>query len=185
MKDTLVSGEILEPYAQAIMAVAKDGDLTDRFGDDTSFLLSLLNESDELKQFLSSPLVKADAKKSVLGQLAGETVHPLMMNFLNLLVDRSRIGFLGGICEKYQALLRELKQAVLAEVISAVELTDEQKEAVRQKVTSLTGANSVDLATQIDPNLLGGVVIRVGSQIIDASLRGQLRRIGLRLSAAS
>jgi len=185
VKDTLVMGEILEPYAKALMAVAQSNDLTDRFGEDVAFLLSLLNESEELRQFLSSPLTKPEAKKVVLERLAGEQVHPYLLNFLKILVDRGRILFLEGICKQYQALLRELKQTVLAEVISAVDLSEAQEESVRQKVLTLVGAQQVELEKSIDPDLIGGVIIKVGSQVIDASLRGQLRRIGLRLSSAT
>jgi F-type H+-transporting ATPase subunit delta len=78
-----------------------------------------------------------------------------------------------------------LNQAVLAEVASAVELTDAQKQSVREKVIAMTSANQVELNTKIDPDLIGGVIIKVGSQVVDASLRGQLRRIGLRLSSAT
>jgi F-type H+-transporting ATPase subunit delta len=182
---SVITGEVLEPYAQALMSVAQSHDLVDRFGEDTGFLIDLLNSSEELRQFLGNPLVQPDAKKGVLRQLAGEQIHPYTLNFLMLLIDRKRILFLEGVCKQYQSLLRQLRRTALAEVTSAVELTDEQKEAVRQKVIQMVGAHQVDLDTRIDPDLIGGVVIKVGSQIVDASLRGQLRRIGLKLSSAT
>lgn len=182
MRNTLVSAEIVEPYAQALMSLAQSHDLVDRFGDDVSSVLALLDSSEDLRQLLFSPLVKADVKKGVLRQLTAEQVHPYMLNFLMLLVDRGRAAFLGDICKFYQTLLRKLRQTVLAEVISAVELNDGQKDAVRQKVRELVNAQQVDLDARIDPEILGGVIIKVGSQVIDASLRGQLRRIGLRLT---
>jgi F-type H+-transporting ATPase subunit delta len=87
--------------------------------------------------------------------------------------------------KQFQAQLRELKQTVVAEVISAVELTDAQRQSVSDKVKAMTSANQVELDTKIDPDLIGGVIIKVGSQVIDASLRGQLRRIGISLSRAT
>ncbi|HEY9668904.1 MAG TPA: ATP synthase F1 subunit delta, partial [Coleofasciculaceae cyanobacterium] len=93
--------------------------------------------------------------------------------------------FVEGIAKQYQSLLRQLKQTVLAEVTSAVELTEAQQQAVREKVMAMTSAHQVDLETKIDPDLIGGVIIKVGSQVIDASLRGQLRRLGLRLSSGT
>jgi F-type H+-transporting ATPase subunit delta len=182
MKDSLTTAEILEPYAQALMSLAQSQDQVDRIGEDVSYLLGLLNGSEEFKSLLVSPLVKPDSKKAVLRQIANDQVHPYMSNFLMLLVDRGRISFLEGICKQYQSLLRQLKQTVLAEVTSAVELNDEQKEAVKQRVKGMVTAQQVDLETHIDPNLMGGVIIKVGSQVVDASLRGQLRRIGLRLT---
>ncbi|NEQ32775.1 MAG: F0F1 ATP synthase subunit delta [Leptolyngbya sp. SIO4C5] len=185
MSGSLVNSEIIDPYAQGLMSLAKDQSLTDRFGEDAAGLLSILQESAELNQFLGSPLVGAEAKKSVLRQVASESLHPYMLNFLMLLIDRGRISLLTGVLKQYQSLLRDLNKTVLAEVTSAIELTDEQKESVRQKVLSMTEAQGVDLETQIDPDLLGGVIIKVGSQVVDASLRSQLRRIGLQLGSAA
>lgn len=185
MKGSLLSAEILEPYAEALMSVAQSNDMTQQLGDDMAALLNLLQESSELQEFLGNPVIKAEDKKAVLQQVIGEQVHPYLMNFLRLLVDRRRIIFLEGICKHYQALLRDLNQTVLAEVSSAVELTDEQKQAVREKVMAMTNAQQVELDAQIDPELIGGVIIKVGSQVVDASLRGQLRRIGMRLSSAA
>jgi F-type H+-transporting ATPase subunit delta len=185
MKGSLLSSEVLEPYAEALMSLAQSNDLTQRLGEDVAALLNLLEESGELRQFLASPIVSAENKKAVLQQIGGEELHPFMKNFLKILVDRRRIVFLEGICKHYQALLRKLNQAVLAEVASAVELTDVQKQSVREKVIAMTSANQVELNTKIDPDLIGGVIIKVGSQVVDASLRGQLRRIGLRLSSAT
>jgi len=166
------------------MSVAQTNNLSDRFGDDVAFVRALLNESSELRQLLANPLIKADVKKGVLRQLTTETVHPLVLNFLLLLVDRGRVLFLDGVCQQYQTLLRQLRQTVLAEVTSAAELSDSQKDTVRQKVIELVGARQVELESFVDTDLIGGVIIKVGSQVIDASLRGQLRRIGLRLSSA-
>jgi F-type H+-transporting ATPase subunit delta len=185
VKGSLLSAEILEPYAEALMSVAQSNDMTQQLGDDVAALLGLLKESSELQQFLGNPVIKSEDKKAVLQQVVGEQVHPYLMNFLKLLVDRGRIIFLEGICKQYRALLRELNQTVLAEVSSAVELTDEQKQTVREKVMAMTNAQQVELDTQIDPELIGGVIIKVGSQVVDASLRGQLRRIGMRLSSAT
>lgn len=182
MKDSAVMAEIVEPYAEALMSVGKEHNLAEAFGNDMRDLLNLLENSAELRDFLSSPLITAEKKKAVLEQIASG-VNPLMLNFLRLLVDRRRILFLEGIAKQYLALLRKLNQAVLAEVTSAIPLSEEQQNAVREKVIAMTGARSVDLDQKTDPDLIGGVIIKVGSQIVDASLRGQLRRISLRLSS--
>lgn len=185
MKGSLVSAEILEPYAQALMSVAQAHNLAERFGEDVRSLLSVLESSPELSQFLANPFIKEEDKKAVLQRIAGDSIHPYTRNFLMLLVDRGRILFLEGIGKQYLALLREVNQTVLAEVTSAVDLTEEQKQAVREQVKTLTGARAVELETSIDSDLIGGVIIKVGSQVNDASLRGQLRRIGIRLTGAA
>ncbi|MGQ4650432.1 ATP synthase F1 subunit delta [Lyngbya aestuarii] len=182
MKGSLLSAQVLEPYAEALMSLAQSQNLTERLGEDVTGLLNLLQESPDLEQFLSNPIIKAEDKAAVLQRIVGEQVHHYTMNFLKILVDRRRILFLEGICRQYQALLRKLNQTVLAEVTSTVALNDDQKLSVREKVKAMTSAQQVDLETKIDPDLIGGVIIKVGSQVVDASLRGQIRRIGISLS---
>lgn len=178
-----IGGEIVEPYAAALMSLAKSKDLVERFGQDVRSLLNVMDESQELKKFLGNPTIKPEDKKAVLQRLVGEEVDQYMRNFLMLLVDRGRIIFLEGIGKQYLALLRELNQTVLASVTSTVELNEGQQQTVRERVKAMTGATEVEIETKIDPSLLGGVIIKVGSQVIDSSLRGQLRRIGISLKA--
>ncbi|NEO56826.1 MAG: F0F1 ATP synthase subunit delta [Okeania sp. SIO3B5] len=175
---TVIAGEIVEPYAAALMSLAKSKDLAERFGEDIRSLLNIMDESPELKQFMGNPIIKPEDKKAVLQRMMGDQADPYMRNFLMLLVDRGRIIFLEEIGKKYLALLRELNQTVLAEVTSTVELNEDQKNTVRERVKSMTDARDVDIETKIDPSLLGGVIIKIGSQIVDSSLQGQLRRIG-------
>lgn len=180
MKGSLSSAEVYEPYAEALMAVAQEQNLTEKFGEDVASLLNLLQTSPELSAFITSPIVKGEDKKAVLKQIS-QGIDPFITNFLMILVDRRRIVVLEGICQHFRTLVRKLNQIVLAEVTSAVELTDGQKQAVIDQVKSRTQAQDVELVTKIDPELIGGVIIKVGSQIIDASLRGQLRRLSISL----
>jgi len=184
MSSTTVSLEIADPSAQALMSLAQDQNLEDRFGEDAQGVLSLLAESAELRKFLENPLMSEATKKGVLEQVSGD-LNPLFANFLKLLVDKGRVGFLMPILKRYQELLRQLRKTVLAEVTAAVELSDAQKEQIRQKVAKMTEAQQVDLEVTLDPELLGGVIIKVGSQVVDASLRGQLRRLSMQLNAAT
>jgi F-type H+-transporting ATPase subunit delta len=183
MKSDAATAEVSQPYAQALLSIAQSQNLTEEVGGDARTFLSLLTGSQELTSFLSNPFVKPENKKNVLKQLLGEGVNLCLRNFLLLLVDRRRIAFLEPILQQYLVLLRQLNQTVLAEITSAVPLTQTQQQAITEKVITLTKARQVELATKIDSDLIGGVIIKVGSQVIDASLRGQLRRLSLRLSS--
>jgi F-type H+-transporting ATPase subunit delta len=183
MKSSSMGSEIAEPYAKALMALAEQQDLADRIGEDVVFLRQALKGSEDLASFLASPIVKSDDKKSVLRQIAESQIHAYTLNFLMLLIDRGRILFLDDVCQRYQALLRQRNQAVLAQVTSAIELTEGQRQAISDKVKTLTNAREVELETKIDPDIIGGTIVRVGSQVLDASLKGQLRRLALRLNA--
>ena len=183
MKDTgVLTGEILQRYAQALLSVAQEHNIVDQVGQDINAILNVLKSSSDLRDFFASPVFKPESKKAVLTQVLSDSVHPYTRNFLLLLVDRRRIMLLEGICKEFQALLRKLNQTVLAEVTSVYELTDDQRRSLEEKVKGLTGARQVELETKLDPELIGGVIIKIGSQVIDASIRGQLRRISLRLN---
>lgn len=178
-----IDAQVVQPYAQALMSVARSKEMTEQVGEDVRSLRKLLQNSEQLRDFLANPFVKAEDKKAILGQIIGD--NPYLRNFTMLLVDRRRILLLEAICQEYLALLRQLNQTVLAEVISAIELTEAQQQSVRDKVKSMTNAHEVELDAKIERDLIGGVIIKVGSQVIDASLRGQLRRLSLRLSSGS
>lgn len=180
-ENTLMSAEVVEPYAEALMSLADSQNLVEQFGNQAKELLAVLKESQELRQFLGSPVIKIDDKKAVLRRITGEGLHQYMVNFLQLLIDKKRTAFLTGILEQFLALVRDRTSTVLAEVSSVTELSNEQREQVKNKVKAMTNANDVEIETTLDPDLIGGVVIKVGSQVLDASLRGQLRRIGLSL----
>ncbi len=181
MAGTLVSSEISEPYAQALMSLAQQNELADQFGETFRSLESLMSESQEFKDFVQNPVIANEDKKAVLKQVMGDA-NPYLVNFMMLLVDKRRIVFLESIINQYLSLLRKLNQTALAEVISARELSDEQKGNIVERVKGIVEARDVELKTSVNPDLIGGVIIKVGSKVIDASLRGQLRRISVSLN---
>ncbi len=182
MSGTLVSSEIAEPYAQALMSVAQQNNLTEEFGGICRDIESLMEESRDFRDFIANPVINPEAKKAVLGQVF-QGSNAYFINFLMLLVDKRRIAFLKEVAAQFSNLLRKLNQVVLAEVTSAKDLNDGQKQALVERVKNVTEARDVELKIVVDPELIGGVIIKVGSKVIDASVRGQLRRIGMSLSS--
>ena len=185
MKSSGITGGVTEPYAEALMSIAKDSDFVDQIANDVEFILTILAESEDFRALIDNPVIQGESKKAVIRQVTEGRVQGVFYNFLMLLVDRRRIFLLESVCKQFQARVRALRNAVLAEVTSTIELNEAQQESVKQKVKSMTGASSVELDTKIDPDLLGGVVIKIGSQVLDASIRGQLRRINASLMSAS
>ena len=178
------TSEVAAPYAQALLSIAQSSNQVDELSAIASDLLNLLKASDDLSALLASPIANSDVKKGVLNTVLGDDANRSMKNFLMLLVDRGRIYLLAPILREFQVRVRALKQTVLAEVTSAIPLSDEQTATVRQKVQGITQAASVEIVAQVDPDLIGGVIIQIGSQVLDASIRGQLRRIGLQLGVS-
>ncbi len=180
--NNVVNSQVFEPYAQALLSLGQSSQLTEPFNQDAALIIETMNAAPDLQSFLANPFTPDDAKKAVLKQIFSGQLQPLTENFLMLLVDRRRIACLTGIFGQYQALLRKLKGIMLAEVSSTVALNEAQIDQVKHQVRAMTGAQEVEIAARIDPDLLGGVVIKAGSQVIDASLKGQLRQISLRLA---
>ncbi|MFS8885121.1 ATP synthase F1 subunit delta [Synechococcus sp. H70.2] len=172
---------LVDPYAEALLALASGQGLLDTFTADIRFLAAVLQATPELGEFLASPLVKAEAKKKLLQQVFAAQIHPLLLNALQLLTDRRRIMFLEALCRRFLELQRKLQNIVLAEVTTAVPLTEAQQQLLRERVKDFTQASGVELQISQDPTVLGGVILKIGSQVIDLSLRGQLRSLALRL----
>lgn len=185
MKGSKLTSGMTEPYAVALMAIAKDNNFVDQIAGDVDFLLGALKDSEDLQALVANPLINGDVKKAILKQITEGRVQSVFYNFLMLLIDRRRLFLVEAICEHFQAMMRELRNTVLAEVTSTIELNEAQKESVKQKVMTMTGASSVELDSKLDADLLGGVIIKIGSQVLDASIRGQLRRINASLTSSS
>ena len=107
------------------------------------------------------------------------------MNLLKLLADRQRIGILNSVLERLLELYREQRNIALATVTSAIGLNDDQQVEIMKTVQAVAGTDNLELDLKIDPDLIGGFVINVGSKVIDASLSGQVRRLGLALAKVS
>ena len=99
--------------------------------------------------------------------------------------DRQRIGLLDSVLERLLELYREQRNIALATVTSATALNDDQQTEIMKTVQSLAGTDNLELDLKVDPDLIGGFVINVGSKVIDASLSGQVRRLGLSLAKVS
>lgn len=184
MKSSSVSQAVVAPYAEALMSLAQEQNNLDAIASDVRLIGSTLADSAELTQLFASPLVGENVKKGVIEGVFGSQVNAISKSFLLLLVDRKRIAFLGEIVSEFKALLRVINQVALAEVTSALQLSRAQEDTICDRVKSMTKSKSVELAVTINPDLIGGVIIKVGSQVVDASIRGQLRRLKSSLAAA-
>jgi F-type H+-transporting ATPase subunit delta len=144
--------------------------------------LALWNGSAQLREAMASPVLEPDAKKAALAALFDEQVTPSVQNLLKLLADRQRIAVLDAVLERFLELYRELRHITLAKVSSATPLSEEQQAQLNQKVQAIAGTKAVEFDLNVDPSLIGGFVVNLGSQVIDASLVGQVRRLGLALA---
>ena len=176
---------IATPYAEALLQVAESREETDAVAEQVKDLLAIWKDSAVLREAMASPVLEPEAKKAALETLFADQLTPSMQNLLKLLADRQRISALDSVLLRFLELYRTLRNITLAKVTSATELTDDQQAQLNQKVQAITGSQAVEFDLSVDPNLIGGFIVSMGSQVIDASLSGQVRRLGLALAKVS
>ena len=173
---------ITTPYAEAFLQVAESRQEVDQVVDQAKAVLALWHESPELRQAMASPVLEVDAKKAALEKLFTDQLTPSFLNLLKLLADRQRIGVLDAVLDRMLELYREQRNIALANVTSATALSEEQQAELSKKVQAVAGTDKLEIQVSVDPDLIGGFVVKVGSKVIDASLAGQVRRLGLALA---
>ncbi len=173
---------ITTPYAEAFLQVSASLKEVDKVVDQAKDILALWKECPELSEAMSSPVLEVEAKKAALEKLFGKQVTPSFLNLLKLLADRQRIGFLDSVLERLLELYREQRNIALVTITSASDLNDEQESELLKKVQTVAGTENLEVNLLVDPELIGGFVVNVGSKVIDASLAGQIRRLGLALA---
>ena len=182
---------IATPYAEALLQIGNQHGTSDDLAADAKAVLALWTSSEaaasSLRDALSSPVLEPNTKKAVITALFQEkevVKQTASLNLLKLLADRQRINLMGAVFERFLELYRKAKGIALAQVTSATPLTPEQEQQLKQKVRTMAGSASVDCSITVDPSLIGGLIVRIGSQVVDASLAGQVRRLGLSLAKA-
>nr|YP_009488777.1 ATP synthase subunit delta [Grateloupia filicina]AWD77346.1 ATP synthase subunit delta [Grateloupia filicina] len=171
------------PYAEALLESVKEANLVEQTNQDLSLISTILLESIDLKVFLNNPLIASIAKKNVLNELLGNQVNDYVLKFLLVLIDRRRISLLNVIIEKYLELAYNLESTIIAEISTAIMLTELQQQALIEKLKNITQSKNVKLVVQVNPSLIAGFIVQIGSKVIDTSLSGKLKQMAFYLNS--
>ena len=163
-------------YAAALFENAKKSDSVAKAGDDLRLVAEVVSRLPRLKLVLAQPLVTETRKKEALKDTFGDNIAPSTMAFLNLLVDKRRINLLPEVEQEFGRRALAHRNVAYATAISAVPMTPEQTEALRQSLEGRTGMG-IELETDIDPRLIGGVLVRIGDTVWDGTVKGKLERL--------
>lgn len=164
-------------YAKALMELAKRDEAITEMGEQLERHRLLFASTANLYQVLNNPTIDITVKNNILSAILERTQPPaLLRNFLSLLLKQDRFRQFEFICQHFVRMANDELRRVVAQVTSAVELGAAQRQAVTQKIADMT-QKSVILETQVDPSILGGIVVRVNNVVLDGSLRGQLVRL--------
>jgi F-type H+-transporting ATPase subunit delta len=171
-------------YARALLEVS----FTSAGGDPAALrrelaeAAALLEDRHDLAEALASPAVPADRKRALVEAVWREA-GPLLRRLLTMLVERGRMGLLPALSAAYGELWNAARGVLPAQATSAVPLTAEQRAQVERALGRATGRD-VELTAQVDPGVLGGLLVRVGGVVYDGTVRGRLRALRERLTAA-
>jgi len=180
---SIVLSKVAVPYAEALLDLAKSNDSLKETTNDMNIVSQFLANSSDLKKFLGNPLITKAAKKNVVKDILGEQIDGSTLKFLLLLVERGRIENLDSIAQKFLELSFKQESIEIAKVTSSIQLSAQQQKDIAEKLKVITGAKQIKLALKVDPALIGGFTIEIGSKMIDTSIRGQLKQISYLLGA--
>lgn len=170
-------GAVARRYAKALLDLAVRDDQVAEIGDQLQQHLELLQGNEDLQAILWHPGVSIDVKTSVLKDILERTQPAVLLrNFVLLLLDKDRLRQFDLICQQYQQMANARLGRVVVEVTTAVELDDDQQQAVTRKLAEIT-RKEVRVETQVDPSIIGGLVVRINHTVLDGSLQGQLSRL--------
>jgi F-type H+-transporting ATPase subunit delta len=168
-------------YADAAFQIGREERTLDEWERDLGVLGQALADP-ELLGVVEHPAVPFPEKERVIRRVVGDGVRPEAINLVLLMVRRGRPGQIPRMIERFRELLRRERGIALAEVRTAYELEPEQRRAVEERLRALTG-DRVELNEIVDESLIGGIAVRIGDRLIDASVRSRLERLRARLTA--
>jgi F-type H+-transporting ATPase subunit delta len=169
-------------YANALFEAALEQNKLEPVGEQLAQLVEAEGKVPELRELLRNPQLDPRARRAALDDvLAGS--DDLLRNFLLVLADKGRAGQLEEIAKEFERLVAEHEGVVHAELTTAVELSDDEAGKLLQQIEQASG-RKVEASRSVDPDLIGGIVLQVGSHRLDASVRGRLERLRRQLVTA-
>ncbi|WP_183953442.1 F0F1 ATP synthase subunit delta [Sphingobium fontiphilum] len=166
-------------YAVALFDLAREGNVLDTVAQSLAALKGAIAESTDFKGLINSPVLSRDASgKAIAAVAAAMNIDPLTVRFLGVLAENRRLSQLPAIVGAYETLLSNHKGEALAEVTSAHPLSSDQISALSASLKARVG-REVAVNARVDPAILGGLVVKIGSQMIDSSIRTRLNSLAL------
>ena len=167
--------EIAQVYARALFEVAKERDVLDEVREELGQFVDALNDDRDIAVFFFSPYFSTEEQKDGLKRMISGA-EPAFMNFLEALIERHRMPAIFRIRSRYEEMWDDEKQLLPVEVTSAVELDTSTVKGIGDRIGEQTGT-TIELTTAVDPEILGGIVLRVGNFVLDASIRNRLEQL--------
>jgi F-type H+-transporting ATPase subunit delta len=174
--------EIARVYARSLFEVAEEQGKLDVVREQLGAFADALDDSRELQTFLFSPYFSTEEKKEGLDKAVTD-VEPIVRNFFALLLENHRMPVVFRVRREYDRLWEEANKLLPVEITSAVELNPSVAQRIGDEIGRQTG-RTVELTSTVDPDVIGGIVVRVGNSILDASIRNRLENLRKQVAKA-
>lgn len=182
--DDVITGEAPARYAEALIDLADDAKSLDRVEKDLKIIAQAFKDSDDLRRMANSPIFATGDKVAAMTGIARKAkLSELTEQFIGTVAANRRAGDIPAIIRAFNEMLAFRRGSQVAKVTSAAKLTQAQVNQLKTKLKAETG-RPVEIETEIDPDLLGGFVVRLGSRLFDASLKTKLEDMRLALKSA-
>lgn len=168
-------------YAKSLINLATEKNVLNDVFSDMETIASTIRENKDLELLLKSPVVKTDKKQAILLAVFGSSISELSKLFLTLIANRKREAIIGDIATSFIDLYKRSKHIVVAEITSAIKLDEAQKTKIFGLLKN-TNAASFEIVEKINPEIIGGFIVRVDDQQIDASILRELNNLKLEFS---
>ena len=183
-EDPIISG-MAGRYATALFELARDNKAVDAVKKDLDQFDALASGSADLNRLVRSPVFGADEQlKALSAILAKAGITGLAANFLRVITTNRRLFAVRDMIRAYRALVARHKGEVTAQVTVAEKLNDKNLDALKSALKSVTGGKDIDLEVEVDPAIIGGLIVKVGSRMVDSSLRTKLNSIKFAMKEA-
>ena len=183
-EDTFVSG-VAGRYASALFSLAQDDRQTEQVARSLATLEELIGENPDFQQLVRSPVFSAEVQlKALEAILAREGITGIAANFVRLVTVKRRLFYLREMIAAYRKLYDASRGVTHAEVTSASALSEANLAALKDQLKAASGGREVDLDLEVDPSIIGGLIVKLGSRMVDGSLKTKLNAIRLRMKEA-
>lgn len=172
----MIPESVYSKYSQAMFDIAQSDNSLDTVLADMKTVRTVMRENENLRKFLGNPLVTVKAKKETLEKIFASSVSTIVCRFLYVMVDRRREAAITEAVENFIDLARAAQNIEVAKIRVIKPLTAEEETALVKKLEAMTG-KKIEPMYYTDPSILGGVVIQIGDQVIDGSLKRQIRNM--------
>jgi F-type H+-transporting ATPase subunit delta len=172
----VTDARVARRYARALFAAAVKNDIVASVEDDLALLSAMSRNSPEFRRFLHSPTASKEHKLEVFSKLFSDRVTATTMSFIRLVLEKGREGAFEHIRIAFTELRREREGVVAAKVVSAFELTEDERRRLVDKLTRESG-KTIEPEFQVDPSLIGGLSVELGNYVLDGTVKGSLDRL--------